>query len=348
MRASVVVRTKDEAERLRLTLESLAAQPALDEVVVVNDGSSDATPGVLAEAAARLPLTVVTHASARGRCAASNAGARAASGDILLFLDGDTLLSPGAVKAHVDVHARAPRGAASAIGRGLKFHFRGTRFFQDPETGSPRAGEEARVARLAPGELERARVTRAMIRDDFDRLAARAEHGIYPGAGPRRLQELEEDALRRHPACTVLWAANVGSNFSVRRDAFFDAGGFDDAIDNNEHRELALRMGERGARMAIVEGAGSYHLTHRVGWRDPLVEADWEAVFWRRHPIPAVKLLAVFWASIGAPQRVPAHARIESLPALEAAARDSRGVDYDAIRRSMGLPGLPDVAALPR
>lgn len=341
MRASVVVRTKDEAERLRLTLESLARQTALHEVVVVNDGSSDDTAGVLAESEGRLPLTVVTHASARGRCAASNAGARAASGDVLLFLDGDTLLSPGTTDAHLELHARAPRGATSLIGRGLKFHFRGTRFFQDPETGSPRAGEEDRVARLSPDELARSRVTRAMIRDDFESLAARADHGIYPGAGPRRLQELEEDALRHHPDCTVLWAANAGSNFSVRRDAFLDAGGFDDAIDNNEHRELALRMSGRGARMAIVEGAMSYHLAHRVGWRDPLVEADWEAVFWRRHPIPAVKLLAVFWASVGAPQRIPAHARIESLPALEAAARDSRGVDYDAIRRSLGLPELP-------
>jgi len=348
MRASVVVRTKDEAERLALTLESLAAQAALHEVVVVDDGSSDATPEVLAKAATRLPLSVVTHARARGRCAASNAGARAASGDVLLFLDGDTLLGPGSVAAHVAAHARAPRGGASSIGRGMKFHFRGTRFFRDPESGSPRTGEEERVARLSPAELERSRVTRAMIRDDFARLASRADAGIYPGAGPRRLDEVELDAMRRHPACAVLWAANAGSNSSVRRDAFLDAGGFDDDLDNNEHRELALRMAGRGARMALVEGAASYHLTHRIGWRDPLVESSWEAVFWRRHPIPAVKLLAVLWASIGAPSRVPAHARIESLPALEAAARDPHGVDYDAVRRAMGLPELPDVAALLR
>ena len=49
MRASVVVRSKDEADRLRLTLVSLACQSELPEVVVVNDGSSDHTEQVLDE-----------------------------------------------------------------------------------------------------------------------------------------------------------------------------------------------------------------------------------------------------------------------------------------------------------
>jgi glycosyltransferase involved in cell wall biosynthesis len=74
MLTSVVVRTRDEAPRLRLMLASLARQTRQGEVVVVNDGSTDATPQVLDEARARLDLTVVTHASAQGRSAASNAG----------------------------------------------------------------------------------------------------------------------------------------------------------------------------------------------------------------------------------------------------------------------------------
>lgn len=339
MLTSVVVRSKDEAPRLRLALASLARQTVRCEVVVVNDGSTDATAQVLDEARASLDLTVVAHATARGRSAASNAGARAARGEVVLFFDGDTLAAPDVVERHEALHAGTPRGAVR-LGRGEQRHLRGTRFFLDPEAGTPRPGEEARVARMPASEIERAKVTRPMVEHDFDAVARRAEAGVYPGAGPRRLQELEVDALRRHPECSVLWAAACGSNLSVPRDAFLAAGGFDDALDCNEHRELALRLGERGARLALVEGACSYHLTHRAGWRDPLRETGWEQVFWRAHPILAVKVLPVFWACIDASPAVPPHARLDSLPDVEAAARGERDADWDDVRRRLGLPAL--------
>jgi GT2 family glycosyltransferase len=178
------------------------------------------------------------------------------------------------------------------------------------------------------------------VTDDFSSIERRAEMGIYPGIGPRRLYELEMDALKHHPGCTVLWAAASGSNFSVRRDAFLAVGGFDERLDINEHRELALKLCGAGARMVPVEGARSYHLTHRSFWRDPLKETRWEYVFYRTHPIPAVKLLAVLWVSLSGQDRIPPEAQIASLPALEAAARGETGIDYDKVRRL--IPGLPD------
>jgi glycosyltransferase involved in cell wall biosynthesis len=316
MMVSVIIRTEDEADRLRLTLASLASQAVQAEVVVVNDGSSDHTPAVLAEAAGRQSLRVVTHARPHGRSGAANAGARSARGEVVLFLDGDTLAGPEVIARH----ARVQAAGDSLIGRGETFHLRGTRFFQDPEAGTPRQGEEARVARMTSDELARLRVTRAQVTGDFAAIDDRAEPGIYPGAGPRRLYELEMDALRRFPDCTVLWAAASGSNLSVRREAFLRVGGFDEALDINEHRELALRLCESGHRMVPVDGARTYHLTHRSGWRDPLQETGWEDVFYRAHPIQAVKLLAPFWAGLSQAAPVPGRPRIGSLPELAAAA----------------------------
>jgi glycosyltransferase involved in cell wall biosynthesis len=43
MLVSVVIRSRDEADRLRLTLTSLAQQSAPPEVIVVNDASVDHT-----------------------------------------------------------------------------------------------------------------------------------------------------------------------------------------------------------------------------------------------------------------------------------------------------------------
>jgi glycosyltransferase involved in cell wall biosynthesis len=331
MKVSVVVRTKDEAARLRLTLTSLSRQTLPAEVIVVNDGSTDRTQAVLAEASAWLPLRVVNHDTPRGRAGAANAGASVATGDVLLFLDGDTLAGPESVARHAEAHA----GSAPRVGRGVNFHLRGTRFLQDPETGIPRPGEDARLARLAPDEASRLKVTRADIIDNFASVHDRAVPGIYPGSGPRRLQELELDALRHHPDCSVLWAAACGSNLSVRRDAFLRTGGFNEAIDINEHRELALRLCRDGARMVPVDRAYTYHLTHRSGWRDPLLESGWEEIFYRAHPLPEVRLLAIFWAGLTPGYEIPDEARIGSLPALEAAARGMSGIDYEELRRKI-------------
>jgi len=289
---------------------------------------------VLDEAAGGLDLKVVGHETPQGRSAASNAGARAAGGDVLIFLDGDTLAHPEFVARHAALHDEA----AGRIGRGENFHLRCTRFLQDPETGAPRREEAERVARMSPAELERLKVTRQQVLDDFDAIDRRAEAGIYPGAGPRRLQELELEALRGAPDCEVLWAAACGSNLSVPRQPFLDVGGFNAAIDINEHRELALRLCRAGLSMAVAEGARSYHLTHRTGWRDPLEETGWEAAFHAAHPVPVVPLLAVFWASVSPRSPLPPEARIASLPALAAAARGETGVDYTVARARLGLP----------
>lgn len=341
MSVSVVVRSKDEADRLRLTLASLSRQTAPAEVVVVDDGSSDHTPAVIAEASGRLRLVHVRHAAARGRSAAANAGARAASGSVLLFLDGDTLADPDLVRRHAAAHAARP----ALIGRGETLHLRCTRHLRDPESGTPMPGDGDRVARWSAAELERQRVTRAQVLDDFAAIERRAEPGIYPGAGPRRLQAIELEALREHPQCSVLWAAASGANQSVRRDAFLASGGFDEAIDINEHRELALRLCRAGLAMGLVDGARSYHLTHRSGWRDPLEQIGWEQRFHGAHPLPEVALLAVFWASLSPLSPLPEAERILSLPALEQAARDRSAAERDAARRRLGLPPLRSTAA---
>jgi GT2 family glycosyltransferase len=59
------------------------------EVVVVDDGSQDETPDLLAGYGDR--LTVVTNESRQGYSAACNAGAAVATGDLLLFLNNDTV-----------------------------------------------------------------------------------------------------------------------------------------------------------------------------------------------------------------------------------------------------------------
>jgi GT2 family glycosyltransferase len=320
MRASVIVRSKDEADRLRLTITSLIHQTETAEIIVVNDGSRDHTRAVIEEAAEKFSIISIDHAEPLGRSAAANAGAQRASGDILIFLDGDTLAAPNFVAAHLATHRSAVRGGQGVVGRGETYHLRCTRFFADPETGTPQPGHEARVACLKEAELSRMRVTQNDIIERFATIVDRASPGIYPGAGPRQLYEMEMNALQAYPDCDVLWAAASGANQSVRREAFLTSGGFDVLLTINEHRELALRLCQAGLRMVPIP-ARTYHLTHRTGWRDPLVDTSWESIFYQAHPIPAVPLLSVLWSSLADPVPFPTSCRIVSLPELAAAAQ---------------------------
>jgi glycosyltransferase involved in cell wall biosynthesis len=350
MLISVIVRTKDEAGRLRLVLASLSRQtvplvkpgsrvPEEDtaaELIVVNDGSSDRTPAVIDEAAGSLPLCAVHNRQARGPSAASNAGACQAAGEVLFFLDGDALAAPRVVESHARRQA-----AGRVLARGELYHLRSTRFFLDPETGVPQPGQEVQVRRRGV-DLASQLVTRQQVLEHFEEIEARAQPGIYPGAGPRKLAELEYDALCNHPGLSVLWMAASGHNFSVRRHDFEAVGGFDECLNMNEHRELAFRLAEHSIPITLVKGAATYHLTHRIGWRDPLEDTSWERVFYDAHPCLAVKLMSIFWLSVGGTDTIPVEARINSLPDMDAIVRRGTAIDYDAIRRAH--PHLADLS----
>ncbi|MFN0162611.1 MAG: TIGR04283 family arsenosugar biosynthesis glycosyltransferase [Burkholderiales bacterium] len=94
MRLSIVVPALDEAAGIAATLAVLAPlRETGTEVVVADGGSTDAT------AAIAQPLCDRVIVASRGRALQMNAGAAAASGDMLLFLHADTRLPVNAVAA---------------------------------------------------------------------------------------------------------------------------------------------------------------------------------------------------------------------------------------------------------
>lgn len=116
---SFVVPAYNEEQHIRRTLESIhdsaraGGQPY--EIIVADDASSDNTQAIAEESGAR--VVSVQH---RQISATRNAGARAAAGEYLFFVDADTLVTPETIAAALRVMRHG------AVGGGSRVHFDGS------------------------------------------------------------------------------------------------------------------------------------------------------------------------------------------------------------------------------
>jgi glycosyltransferase involved in cell wall biosynthesis len=95
---SIVIPARDEAAGLRKVLPSLVQLYPDAEIIIVNDGSLDDTSEICSEFGVR----EVFHPYAKGNGAAIKSGARAATGDVLVFMDGDGQHDPAAIACLLD------------------------------------------------------------------------------------------------------------------------------------------------------------------------------------------------------------------------------------------------------
>lgn len=82
---SVVIPARNEAASIKGLLHELSIHAAGAEVIVVDDGSSDATAAIARDAGVR----VIHHPYSLGNGGAVKAGARMAAGELIVFMDGD-------------------------------------------------------------------------------------------------------------------------------------------------------------------------------------------------------------------------------------------------------------------
>ncbi|MFD8945020.1 glycosyltransferase family 2 protein [Streptomyces californicus] len=233
----MVIPTRSKAPSLRATLVALAAQGHRGpyEVVVVDDGSTDGTRELLHRLAGEAagPAPRVVEGPERGRAAARNAGAEAARGRRLLFLDDDILTAPGHLNAHQDF------SETQALAHGPLREFPGARRWLERHAASDAAELAAAAARVAAGEEGR------LLRNTLETLVCAMDEGKVPPVAP--------------------WAACVGANTSLPRALFEEVGGFDEGFGLGwgcEDLELGVRALAAGAHVVVPAPAAGVHLTH--------------------------------------------------------------------------------------
>jgi glycosyltransferase involved in cell wall biosynthesis len=106
---SIVLPARNEAQSLKTLIPRLRMQYPGAEIIVVNDGSTDNSARVAADGGA----TVVTHPYPKGNGAAIKSGARAAMGDVIVFMDADSQHAPEDVGRLV---AKLDEGYEMAVG----------------------------------------------------------------------------------------------------------------------------------------------------------------------------------------------------------------------------------------
>ncbi|MCT8089466.1 glycosyltransferase family 2 protein [Acinetobacter sp. C_4_1] len=123
MKISVVLPAKNESGAIESTIKEIVDLKLIDEIIVVNDGSNDAT----AELAENVGAKVVTHPYSKGNGAAIKTGARTATGDIIVFMDADGQHDPNDIPRLLEkinegydlVVGARQKGSQASIGRGI-------------------------------------------------------------------------------------------------------------------------------------------------------------------------------------------------------------------------------------
>ncbi|MCG2573863.1 glycosyltransferase family 2 protein [Acinetobacter sp. ME22] len=123
LKVSVVLPAKNEAAAIGLTIAAIRQLTCVDEIVVVNDGSTDQTLQVAEQAGAR----VVSHPYSKGNGAAIKTGARHAQGEIIIFMDADGQHDPADIPRFIEqleqgydlVVGARQKGSQASLGRGF-------------------------------------------------------------------------------------------------------------------------------------------------------------------------------------------------------------------------------------
>jgi glycosyltransferase involved in cell wall biosynthesis len=217
MKCSLIIATYNRGPRIATTIDSVLAQSQMpDEIVIVDDGSTDETADWVME---NYPMVRLVRKENGGTSSARNAGAQAAGGDWLIFLDHDDLLLPHAVETLMQLASDYPRAASVHTDH----------VYDNTETGE---------------RLENHHYTLA----SFKRLLTTP-----------KLEDRSETRLYGYPLYLCLLKGNLLQQpYAIRKTAFETLKGYSEDTRYCEDWDLYLRIAQRYP-IAVSDAVTSIH-----------------------------------------------------------------------------------------
>lgn len=148
---TILIPAYNEAATIKETVQAVIALPNVNQVIVINDGSEDATGQLAREAGAE----VVNLSQNLGKGGALNHGLKLAKGNIIGLLDGDLGWTASEVdkliepvlsgKADMTIGRFPPPAVKGGFGLVTKLAKRGIRYFTGLEVSSPLSGQRVMI-----------------------------------------------------------------------------------------------------------------------------------------------------------------------------------------------------------
>ncbi len=293
-RVSVILVTWNSADVLPLALQSLAAQNIPLEIIVVDQASGDGS----ADVARAFPATHVIAAGGNlGFCGGNNLGLKAASGEFVLLLNPDAVLTPGYVQCACEALTANPQ-AALFTGKVLRMTPAGEPISADGQAVIDTTGIQLHANRQA-----------------VDRGQGEPDHGQYDEPG------------RVFGVCGAVLFART----AALREAAVDGEVFDEAFfAYKEDVDLSWRLRHLGWQAIYDPAALAYHAR---GWKTTpgargeisrstryhsfknrrlmiLKNETWKTFLRSALPILAFEVAALGYALLREPYLLPAYGEI--------------------------------------
>lgn len=266
---SIVLPVYRSAPRTQLALVQLIAvvrnEVSDAEIIVVNDGACSEVSKTVREVSLRYPGAMISLIEQEhgGRSKARNRGAFYATNKLLFFMDGDVLLQPGAITAHLQLHATYQQ----ILVRGTILHLPSLVPFDDPLAGTLTSRAKASL-RIVEGNHPPALLQRRVTMDAHgypspevvkNARRSRFETDIHEWLGSRTADQPNR------------WIGCTGAHISIAKESFNTLGGFDEAMGMRwgaEDMEFGYRAEKIGIRILHAQQAVVCHMDHDASGRE--------------------------------------------------------------------------------
>jgi GT2 family glycosyltransferase len=113
---SVVIPARNEADRISACIRAIKKDTAVDEIIVIDGGSTDDTVDLAKQAGARVLEMTTSSTTGKGRGGQIDAGIQAAQGDVVVMVHADTLVTEPTFRKILGVLSKQPDLSGGAVG----------------------------------------------------------------------------------------------------------------------------------------------------------------------------------------------------------------------------------------